>query len=127
MSGVVPLESIVRAALAGEDLGGLLERYQQESGASPAESSDRLMVAIARQFLAHALTYSEADKVANRWWAWMCDPERLASQSIPDLAYSVFGAFDAGEYDHGDGYDPVKFHTIPLLHSALAEDADRQD
>lgn len=53
------------------------------------------------------------------------DPARAQSQSIPDLAYAIFGAFDEGDYDHGDGLDAVAHHTIPLLRSALANPVKR--
>lgn len=113
------MESIVRAAVAGDDLAALIGEYQRQSGASFSEASDRLMVAVAEAFLDGRLNYSDADQVANSWWAVMCDPVRLETQTIPDLAHEIFGAFDEGEYDHGDGLDPAEHYTIPLLRSAL--------
>jgi hypothetical protein len=115
----VHVESIIRAAVAGENIAPLIDEYQHSSGASLSETADRLMVAIAERFLDGRLSYSDADQAVNRWWALMCDPELLKSAPIPELAYAIFGAFDEGEYDHGDGFDPVEHYTIPLLRAAL--------
>lgn len=109
----------MRAVIAGDDIAVLMAEYRQESGASFSETSDRLMVAVAESFLDGRLDYNDADQVANRWWGLVCNSTRPASDSIPDLAYEIFEAFDQGEYDHGDGLDSVEQYTIPLLRSAL--------
>jgi hypothetical protein len=113
------VESIIRAAVAGESITPLIEQFQRETGASFLETADRLMVAVAEAFLEGRLSYGDADQVANVWWAWMCNPGRWESEPMPERAYAIFGAFDEGEYDHGDGFDPVQHYTIPLLRSAL--------
>jgi hypothetical protein len=116
----VQVESIVWAVVDGGDIAALVEDYQRQSGASFSATSDRLMVGVANEFLEGRLSYSDADQVANSWWALMCNPSRLEAQSIPDVAYTIYGAFDQGEYDHGDDLDPIEHYTIPLLRSALA-------
>ena len=116
---MLAVKEIVRAAVDGNYIGGLIDDYRRESGESFSEVSDRLMVALAEEFLDGRLTYGDADRAANTWWALMCDRLRLQQELTPDLAYSIFGAFDEGEYDHGDGLDPVSNYTIPLLRSAL--------
>jgi hypothetical protein len=40
---------------------------------------------------------------------------------LPEPAWSIFLAFDAGEYDRGDGTDPVECYTRRLVRQALGE------
>lgn len=107
--------------MAGDDLASLVDEYQRQGGASFAETSDRLMVAVAERFLDGRLSYTDADRVANAWWALMCRPDNLQTEPIPTLAQTIFEAFDEGEYFHGDQLDPVQQFTIPLLRSALKD------
>ncbi|MBP0463587.1 hypothetical protein J5Y09_06670 [Roseomonas sp. PWR1] len=44
-----------------------------------------------------------------------------AAPPLPEVFYGVFEAFDAGEYDHGDGKDPVETYTRPAIVDLLSK------
>lgn len=47
--------------------------------------------------------------------------DRAPERPIPDPVYSICWAFDQGEFDHGDGLDPVSAHTLPMLNDILRD------
>ena len=123
------VDSIVRAAVAGDDIVELFQGYQRESGVCFAAAMDGAMVAVAMSYLRGSLSYSDADSAANKLYTLMLNaagalgrPVAVSeSDALPRLAWAIFEAFDQGEYDHGDGLDPVEHYTIPMLQSALGE------
>jgi len=92
----------------------LLQEYMQTSGDSLDAALDSVSVEVGQLFVSGGIKYEDADWVMNALWIVMTQ-----QRTIPDLAYAVFNAFDQGEFDHGDGIDPVETYTIPLLHAAI--------
>jgi len=44
----------------------------------------------------------------------------VAAPPLPGAFYAVYEAFDAGEYDRGNGKDPVEAYTRPLIADVLS-------
>jgi hypothetical protein len=81
-----------------------------------------IALTIARRFNETAMTYEDADGVANALSRLMiAHVTREADACLPEPAWSIFLAFDAGEYDRGDGTDPVECYTRRLVRQALGE------
>ncbi|MDJ0771746.1 MAG: hypothetical protein QNJ12_23370 [Ilumatobacter sp.] len=107
----------------GAEFAPVFDRFRTEHGLDLAEACDAIAVAAGRRFLAGELAYDVADALLNAVWVRITDAmvDEGDGFRFPELAYAVYDAFDAGEYDHGDGLDPVAAHTVPLLREALAE------
>jgi hypothetical protein len=78
---------------------------------------DQFAKAIAVEFAAGNLSYADGDCAMNRLWG-VADFEHFGA-----FAMSVYEAFDAGEYRHGnDGPDTIgwQVHTLPYVMEALA-------
>src|SRR5687768_8910410 len=71
---------------------------------------------VARRFNDCAMTYEDADGVTNALSALMiAHVTREADAHLPEPAWTIYLAFDAGEYDRGDGADPIERFTRPLV------------
>lgn len=62
-----------------------------------------------------------ADGIANVIYAAMMDDAvaRGNGFGLPGPAFAIYEAFDAGEWDRGDGSDPVERYTKPALRMIL--------
>ena len=80
------------------------------------ELYNALALRIARLFLAGSLPFSEADSAINSLnIIWTDDAIKY---DFPELAYSVYLAFDAGEYSVDDK-DHIELYTRPALRRIL--------
>ncbi len=93
--------------------------YAEHENISVNECFDRLAVTYAKEFMNNSMSFEDADDAVNSIWWMMCRYEPLDQKDFAILAYSIYGAFDAGEFTHSDGKDPVKTYTIPELLSIL--------
>lgn len=76
---------------------------------------------IAREFHNGNLSYKDSDVAANSIWVKMLPDEPEDGFILPEPAYSIFSAFDQGEFDHGDGSNPVETITKPEIEKILKE------
>ena len=76
---------------------------------------------IAREFHSGSLNYEDADVAANSIWMKMIPDDAKDGFILPEPAYSIFCAFDEGEYNHGDDSDPVETITKPKIEKILKE------
>jgi hypothetical protein len=77
---------------------------------------------VARRFDDSTMTYHAADAAMNALSGMMTS--HLASDdeaNLPEPAWSIFLAFDAGEYDRGDGANPVERFTMPQIKRILRD------
>lgn len=89
--------------------------------ASKDEVFNRFATSVASRFLGTQLSFAEAD------WAMIRLAERMygdlrstpETYVFPEPAWSIYLAFDAGEFDLGDGVDRVEKHTKPQLRDLL--------
>lgn len=83
-------------------------------------SLDAAARTIARRYAAGSLGYTVADHVMNHLFAAAAE-----RGTIPDFMFSVFQAFDAGEFYPDDIRDPTpeQRFTRPQIQAILAKDA----
>jgi hypothetical protein len=75
---------------------------------------------VARRFDDGRMPYEDADAVMNMLWLVMT--KRAVEEpglALAETAFEIYEAFDAGEYDHRDGRDPVAAFTRPLIRDIL--------
>jgi hypothetical protein len=67
------------------------------------------------------MSFDDADAAMNAIDTEMTEDAIRAGEGykFPEPAFSIYEAFDAGEYDHGDGADPVEKYTRPALATIL--------
>jgi len=85
---------------------------------------NRMAMTIAGAFDGGAMPFAEADAAANTIYLLMMDEasQAGAQYALPEPAFSIYVAFDEGEYQHQPGEDPVETYTRPQIR-ALLEDA----
>jgi hypothetical protein len=106
-----------------EDLSNTLHAAIIECGEAFAEACNTLSLRVARRLVHGDLGFEGADAVMNWVWSYMvrCAPT-TGEAAMPEPAYSIYDAVDAGEYHHaGDDpdVDPVLKYTIPALSEIL--------
>lgn len=80
---------------------------------------NQLACHIARGYSTGTWSFADADAAMNHLWAFLCSQNDF---DIPPYFYSVYEAFDAGEYYHsGDGREvsPEERYTKPLIRKIL--------
>jgi len=110
-------------AEAHEEVPSALQELASEKGEKFNEACNAVGIRVARRFIAGDLDFGDADYVMN--WVWfhivMNWDGVEGSLSIPQPAFDIYEAFDAGEWNHGEpDVDPVKKYTIPELADILA-------
>ena len=84
---------------------------------------NELSIYLAKSFLNGSISYSDADFAMNGVWPAMLDYTMEKNISLVEPCYSIYCAFDEGEYDHKDGSDPVEKYTKPALSEVLQSNA----
>ena len=106
---------------------GILDRenvnaYCAEQGISADDFYNRISLHLARSFVDGLMSFEAADLAMNHIWTFMMDDavEFGDGFTLAEPAYAIYDAFDAGEYSHGDGRDPVEAFTRPALERILS-------
>ena len=82
------------------------------------EFYNALALRIAKLFLEHSISFAKADTAINHLnTIWLDDAIKT---DFPEPAYSVYLAFDAGEYSADDD-DPIEKYTRPELRRLLVD------
>jgi len=93
----------------------------------PEEFCNQFAMAIATGFHSGQYSYGFCDDAMNYLWGFMTNPPVFSSdKEMPEPAFSIYEAFDAGEYYHnGDlpDVDPVEKYTRPLIIDILSSSA----
>ncbi len=84
---------------------------------------NEISIHLASSFLDGKTSYDDADFAMNKVWSAMLN--YIMEKDIPliEPCYSIYCAFDEGEYDHRDGSDPVEKYTKPILKLLLKRNA----
>ena len=80
---------------------------------------NEISIYFARSFMSGSLSYEDADFAMNGVWSSMLDYIMKKDAPMVEPCYSIYCAFDEGEYDHRDGCDPVEKYTKPALEKLL--------
>jgi hypothetical protein len=80
---------------------------------------DAISLHIARQFASHHLSYDISDSIMNHVMGYCCRLEKF-----PELMWSVYLAFDRGEYYHPEedhDLHPSERYTRPMIMEILSK------
>ena len=93
--------------------------YHEASGLTLVDALDAVARSVARRYHARTLGYTKADAIMNGVFAFAA-----TKGIIPPFMFSVFQAFDAGEFYPGTVRDPSpeELFTRPLISAILAND-----
>ena len=94
-----------------------------EHGLTRGELFDAISRRIARGYSSGEFSFGFCDAVMNHVYSFMLLKHDMAP---PDFSYSVFLAFDEGEYQHRDDPEdssPEELYTKPMIAEILASDA----
>jgi hypothetical protein len=121
------IESIIQDAVKGwldPDARDAFYAFCTSQGLKFKDVCNTIAVTVAKRFNDSAMTFDDADGVMNALSGLMLGHAHVvesADPGLPEPAWSIFLAFDAGEYDHGDGADPIERFTRPLVRDALRD------
>ena len=125
MSAPTAWTRLVPTAIDGSLTRRDVEGVAAEGSRTSADVYNALLTHVAREFLAGRLGFWNADAAANTVWVLITDEMSDFGHGypMPQPAFDIFEAFDAGEYDHGDGTDPIESITKPRLRQILDSSA----
>jgi hypothetical protein len=119
------LEPVLAALRSGYQLQSRewIHGFADAHSLSVAELLNVLSLAVADRFMAGEMPFDDADGIANTIYAVMVEDALAHGDGfeLPEPAFAIYEAFDAGEWDRGDGSDPVEHHTKPALTMILNE------
>jgi hypothetical protein len=96
------------------------ESYCSAEGIELTELYNRIAVIVAKRFYGGTLPYEDGDAVMNAIFGMMT-VDALNGHPAPyvEPAWSIYLAFDEGEYDHGGSTDPVETFTRTQIRDVL--------
>ena len=117
------MDRLIIQASQGEIHRAAADLFCQANGMQPSELWNSMALSVAKAFQRGKVPFRDADAALNAIWSQMVvDAERHGDGFVlPEPAYSIYQAFDAGEYDHGDNEDPVKKYTRQMIEQILEE------
>ena len=119
---MLDLDTLIRTLTEGGELPSV-ESICRANQISPKEFYNTAALEIARRFDCGHMSNEEADSAINVIWGMIIEDASYKGSGCepPELAYSIYDAFDAGEYNHGDGHDPVEKYTRPAIKRILSK------
>jgi hypothetical protein len=116
------IESIIQEGISGSLNCDAFYSFCTSENVKFDDLCNAIALIIAKRFNDSSMTYDDADGVANALSGLMiAHVTEETDASLPEPAWTIYLAFDAGEYDRGDGSDPVELFTRPLVKHALGE------
>jgi hypothetical protein len=111
------LERIIRDATSGRMNRAEAESFCAVQGIELTGLYNRIALIVAERFNNGTLSYVDSDGIMNAIFGLMIDGKTPMESSQP--AWSIYLAFDEGEYDHGGSTDPVESFTKPQIRNIL--------
>ena len=114
------LESIIQQAAKGRISRADGESYCEAQGIQMTDMYNQVALTVAKRFQSGEMSYEDGDRVMNAIFAMMTD-DAVNDQAAPyvEPAWSIYLAFDEGEYDHAGSTDPVETFTRPQIRQLL--------
>jgi hypothetical protein len=113
------------AVLGNEPAHSEILRFCELRSLSPESFCNEFSIVVAKGFADGTFSYEYCDLAMNYLWGFINSPPVFGSdKNIPQPAFTIFDAFDAGEYIHaGDSHDvdSVEKYTRPLIDQILRE------
>ena len=119
----IDVEPFIQRAITRELILEDVRAYCRAMTLASSDFYNILSWAIAERFDGQLMSFKDADYAMNEIYAIMTS-DIFAPHGIskyPEPAYSIFLAFDEGEYFHGGQSDPVESFTRPLVKKILAD------
>jgi hypothetical protein len=118
------IEELANIAESADSIENEIKSYCERSGSQITDCINQLSLYIAKNYADGVLEYEFCDSVMNLLYGHMTDDFVLKTcdNTLPEPAFSIYLAFDAGEYYHqGDdkSLDPVKKYTDPQIKEVL--------
>jgi hypothetical protein len=115
------MEHLIKLLVSGDITRENLEEYSRVKSLSIVEIYNQLSLEIARRYDSGLLSFTDADWAMNNINPfWIDDAVKFGDGFVlPEPADSIYLAFDAGEWDRGDGKDPEIEFTKPLIRKIL--------
>jgi len=110
-------ERIIRNATSGRMNRADAESFCAAENIEPTDLYNRIALTVAEGFDNGSLSYQDGDGVMNAIFGMLIDGEKPMDSIEP--AWSIYLAFDDGEYDHGGSTDPVESFTRPQIRKIL--------
>ncbi len=110
------IEAIVASAAEGKLNRAIVDAWCVSIPGGRASAFNEIALAIAKAFNAGDLTFEQADDGMNTIYGMMVEQD-----CVIQPASLIYEAFDAGEYDHGNGKDPIDTYTRPAIKEILEE------
>lgn len=111
------IEVLANKSSAGELTTAQVDEYAYAQGQTTGEVYDALAFYLAVRFAADVLPFEFCDSAMNFIVG-------LTRYDVPQFAWSVYSAFDEGEFHHaedGRDEDPVEKYTRPWINTILEE------
>jgi len=116
-------DKIIKLALTGSLDRDHLDAYCSGEGISADDFYNRISIHLAKSFIDGLISFGDADCAMNQIWTFMIDDAVKYGDgfTLAEPAYSIYDAFDAGEFIHRDEQDPVEAFTRPALERILSD------
>ncbi|MDQ3818163.1 MAG: hypothetical protein M3362_10775 [Acidobacteriota bacterium] len=116
------LELIIQQATTGRINRADAESVCATTGIEMTELYNQIALIVAKRFDAGSLSYEDGDGAMNAIFSMMADDDANGHPApYVEPAWSIFLAFDEGEYFHGGSSDPVETFTRTQIRVILAD------
>jgi len=116
-----PPAQLIQQAVAGKISRTDAESFCTAEGIEIGQLYNCIGLVIAKRFDAGTISYHDGDTAMNSVFSMMVeDASRFGDGfEFSEPVFSIYCAFDSGEYDHGDGEDPVERYTRPQIQGLI--------
>ena len=111
------LECLIHDATSGRINRADAESFCAAENIELADLCNRIALIVAERFDNRTLSYQDGDGVMNAIFGVLVDGKKPMDSVEP--AWSIYLAFDEGEYYHGGDADPVESFTRPQIRHIL--------
>lgn len=107
------LEQLIQQATTGRINRADVESFCIAEGIEVSELCNHIALRVAERFHAGTLSYEDGDGVMNALFALIVENQTV------EPAWSIYLAFDEGEYDHAGSTNPIESFTRPQIRKIL--------
>jgi hypothetical protein len=113
------LERIIQDATSGRMNRSEAEAFCAAESIELCDLYNRIALIVAERFHKGTLSFQEGDGVMNAIFGMLVNGDKPIDSVEP--AWSIYLAFDEGEYYHGGNTDPVEAFTRPQIRQILED------
>ena len=117
------LERIIAQAIQGNISREEATALCEASSIGLDDLYNRMSLTIARKFDTAEMSFEDADLAMNDVYRMMVEDACKFGDwfEFAEPAFSIYRAFDSGEFDRGDGVDPVDKYTRPEIRRLIGQ------